>query len=149
VIAVGMICLNAVFLFEGMQVATDPSYVTAFGVAGSSALVMVLIDIQHYGTLAAQVFFGLWLAPLGYLAYRSGLFPKALGVVLVLATVSYLADSLTAFLLPELEEQIKPFLIVAPLVGEIWMVVYLLAKGVKSGHQTHPLPVAAMAPATP
>ena len=101
VIAVGMICLNAVFLFEGMQVATDPSYVTAFGVAGSSALVMVLLDIQHYGTLAAQVFFGLWLAPLGYLAYRSGLFPKALGVVLVVATVSYLADSLAAFLLPE------------------------------------------------
>ena len=57
VIAVGMICLNAVFLFEGMQVATDPSYATAFGVTGSSALVMVLLDIQHYGTLAAQVFF--------------------------------------------------------------------------------------------
>ncbi len=49
---------------------------------------MVLLDIQHYGKLAAQVFFGLWLAPLGYLAYRSGLFPKALGVVLVLATIS-------------------------------------------------------------
>ena len=48
---------------------------------------------------------GLWLAPLGYLAYRSGLFPKALGVVLVLATVSYLTDSLTAFLLPSLELQ--------------------------------------------
>jgi len=110
-----MICLNAVFLFEGMQVATDPSYVTAFGVAGSSALVMVLLDIQHYGTLAAQVFFGLWLAPLGYLAYRSGLFPKGLGVVLVLASVSYLADSLAAFLLPHLELQIKPFLIIAPL----------------------------------
>ena len=107
-----------------MQVATDPSYVTAFGVAGSSALVMILLDIQHYGTLAAQDFFGLWLAPLGYLAYRSGLFPKALGVVLVLATVSYLADSLAAFLLPDLELQIKPFLIIAPLVGEIWMVVY-------------------------
>ena len=146
VIAVGMICLNAVFLFEGMQVATDPSYATAFGVAGSSALVMVLLDIQHYGTLAAQVFFGLWLAPLGYLAYRSGLFPKALGVVLVLATVSYLADSLTAFLLPALELQIKPFLIVAPLVGEIWMVVYLLVKGVKSGHQTDPAPVTGLLP---
>ena len=88
-LAVGMICLNAVFLFEGMQVATDPSYLAAFGNAGSSALVMVLLDIQHYGTLAAQVFFGLWLAPLGYLAYRSGLFPKVLGVVLVVAAVSY------------------------------------------------------------
>lgn len=61
---------------------------------------MVLLDIQHYGTLAAQVFFDLWLAPLGYLAYRSGLFPKALVVVLVVATISYLADSLTAFSLP-------------------------------------------------
>jgi hypothetical protein len=138
--------VDGVFLFEGMQVATDPSYVAAFGVAGSSALVMILLDIQHYGTLAAQVFFGLWLAPLGYLAYRSGLFPKALGVVLVLATISYLADSLTAFLLPNLELQIKPLLIVAPLVGEIWMVVYLLAKGVKSGQQAVRAPVADLAP---
>lgn len=145
-LAVGIICLNAVFLFEGMQVATDPSYVTAFGVAGSSALVMVLLDIQHYGTLAAQVFFGLWLAPLGYLAYRSGLFPKALGVVLVLATISYLSDSLTAFLLPNVELQIKPFLIVAPLVGEIWMVMYLLVKGVKSVQQAVRAPVADLAP---
>jgi hypothetical protein len=145
-LAVGMICLNAVFLFEGMQVATDDSYLAAFGAAGSSGLVMVLLDIQHYGTLAAQVFFGLWLAPLGYLAYRSGLFPKALGVVLVLATISYLADSLTAFLLPNLELQVKPFLIVAPLVGEIWMVVYLLVKGVKSGQQAVRAPVADLAP---
>jgi hypothetical protein len=146
VIAVGMICLNAVFLFEGMQVATDPSYLTAFGVAGSSALVMVLLDIQHYGTLAAQVLFGLWLAPLGYLAYRSGLFPKALGVVLVVATASYLADSLTAFLLPGLEQQMKPLLIIAPLVGEIWMVLYLLVIGVKSWRQAVRAPVPDLAP---
>ncbi len=149
VLAVGMICLNAVFLFEGMRVATDPSYAAAFGVAGSSALVMVLLDIQHYGTLAAQVFFGLWLAPLGYLVYRSGLFPKALGVVLVMATVSYLADSFASFLLPNLEQQIKPFLIIAPLVGEIWMVLYLLVKGVKSGHQAVRAPLANLAAVRP
>ena len=104
---------------------------------------------QHHGTLIAQVFFGVWRLPLGYLAYRSGLFPKALGVVLVLATVSYLADSLAAFLLPHLELQIKPFLIIAPLVGEIWMVVYLLVKGVKSGRQAEPAPVAGLVPVKP
>ena len=145
-LAVGMICLNAVFLFEGMQVATDGSYVAALGVAGSSALVMVLLDMQHYGTLAAQVFFGLWLAPLGYLAYRSGMFPRALGVVLVAATVSYLTLSVTAFLLPGLEEQVKPLLIIAPLVGEIWMVVYLLTRGVKFPQQADHAPVPALAP---
>ncbi len=132
VIAVGMISLNAVFQFEGLQVATDGSYPTAFGAAGSSALVLLLLDVQHYGTLAAQVFFGLWLAPLGYLAYKSGLFPRALGVILVVATVSYLLDLLAAFSSRELAKQIHPFLIIAPAIAEVWMVVYLLVWGVRT-----------------
>ena len=130
-LAVGIKCLNAVFQFEGVQVATDSSYAAAFGAAGSNALVLLLLDIQHYGTLAAQVFFGLWLAPLGYLAYTSGLFPKALGVVLVAATVSYLLDVLAAFLVPDFATQIHPFLIIVPAIAEIWLLLYLLVKGVR------------------
>jgi hypothetical protein len=131
-ITAGMISLNAVFQFEGLQVATNGSYATAFGAAGSQALVLVLLDIQHYGTLAAQVFFGLWLAPLGYLAYRSGMFPKVLGVLLVAASVSYLADLLAAFLAPDLASKIHQFLIILPIIGEVGMLAYLLVVGVKS-----------------
>jgi len=131
-IAVGIITLNAVFQFEGLQVATDSSYVTAFGAAGSNALVLLLLDIQHYGTLSAQVFFGLWLAPLGYLAYKSGLFPKALGVVLIAATVCYLVDLLAAFLAPDFGKQIHPFIVIVPAIAEIWMVLYLLVVGVRT-----------------
>lgn len=131
-LAVGIITLNAVFQFEGLQVATTNSYAVAFGAAGSSAIVLILLEIQHYGTLAAQVFFGLWLAPLGYLAYKSGLFPRALGVALVVATVSYLLDLLMAFSFPELATQTHPFLIIAPAIAEIWMVVYLLVWGVRT-----------------
>ena len=130
-LAVGIICLNAVFQFEGLQVATDSSYAAAFGTAGSNLLVLLLLDIQHYGTLAAQVFFGLWLAPLGYLAYKSKLFPKALGVVLVAASVSYLLDVLAAFLVPDFATQMHVFLIIAPIIAEVWMLLYLLVKGVK------------------
>ena len=115
-----------------MRVATDSSYVTAFGTAGSNALVLLLLDIQHYGTLSAQVFFGLWLAPLGYLAYKSGLFPKALGVVLVMAAVCYLVDLLAAFLVPDFSQQIHPFIVIVPAIAEIWMVLYLLVVGVKT-----------------
>jgi hypothetical protein len=131
-LAAGIVTLNAVFLFEGLQVATNGSYVTAFGAAGANALVLLLLDMQHYGTLAAQVFFGLWLAPLGYLAYRSGLFPRALGVVLVAATVCYLVDLLAAFLLPDVARQIHPVVIIVPAIAEVWMVLYLLAIGVRS-----------------
>ena len=131
-LAVGMISLNAVFQFAGLRVATDSSYVAAFGAAGSNALVLLLLDIQHYGTLSAQVFFGLWLAPLGYLAYKSGLFPKALGVVLVTATICYLVDLFAAFLVPDFGKQIHTFIVIVPAIAEIWMVLYLLVVGVRT-----------------
>ncbi len=47
----------------------------AFGAAGSNALVLLLLDLQHYVFLIAQIFFGLWLIPLGSLVVRSGMFP--------------------------------------------------------------------------
>ncbi len=37
-LATGIICLNAVFQFEGLRVATDSSYAAAFGAAGANAL---------------------------------------------------------------------------------------------------------------
>ncbi|WP_247046929.1 DUF4386 domain-containing protein [Arthrobacter rhizosphaerae] len=132
IVAAGIISISAVFTFVAMQVATDSSYATAFGPLGSNALVLLLLDIQHYTVLAAQVFFGLWLAPLGYLAYRSRMFPKALGAMLVLATVSYLVDVVVAFLLSGLAEQIHGYLGIVPAIAEIWMVLYLLIVGVRS-----------------
>ena len=131
-LAVGITTLNAVFQFEGLRVATDSAYAAAFGTAGSNALVLLLLDIQHYGTLSVQVFFGLWLAPLGYLVYKSGLFPKALGVVLVMATVCYLVDLFAAFLVPDFAQQIHPFVGIVVGIAEIWMVLYLLVVGVRT-----------------
>jgi len=131
-ISVGIVTLNVVFEFEGLQVATDASYATAFGVAGSHALVLLLLSIEHYGILSAQVFFGLWLAPLGYLAYRSGLFPRILGVLLVAASACYLVDLLAAFLVPDLGAQIHAPVVIVPTIAELWMVAYLLVKGVRS-----------------
>ena len=145
VLATGITCLNAVFQFEGLRVATDSSYAAAFGIAGSNALVLLLLDIQHYGTFAAQVFFGLWLAPLGYLVYKSGMFPKALGVVLVAATVCYLVDVLAAFLVPDFGKQIHASVVIVVAIAEIWMVAYLLVRGVRSPREADHA-VAALAP---
>jgi hypothetical protein len=132
VMAASIASLNTLFLFEGLQVATDPSYVAAWGAAGVNAMVMMLLDMQHYGLLIAQIFFGLWLAPLGYLAYKSGLFPKALAGVLVLGTVCYLIDLLAAFLAPEFGHMIHGYVVIPCAIAEIWMVLYLLIFGVRT-----------------
>jgi hypothetical protein len=131
-IATTITCLIAVFEFEGLRVATDSSYAAAFGGAGSNALVMLLLDTQHYGLLIAQIFFGLWLAPLGYLAYKSEMFPKTLGVVLIVGAACYVVDLLAAFLVPDIGQKIHSFIVIPCAIAEISMVLYLLVKGVKT-----------------
>lgn len=131
-LAGGIASLNAVFELEGLRVATGAVNVGALGSAGSNALVLLLLDTQHYGILVAQIFFGLWLAPLGYLAFKSGLFPKWLGVLLVVGSIGYLVDLLAAFLVPDLGQKIHAFVVIPPTLAEVSMLVYLLVVGVKS-----------------
>ena len=132
VVAVAIICLNMVHQLGALLVATDPSYAGAFGTEGSDALVLLLLDLQHYGYLIAQIFFGMWLFPLGLLAYRSGMFPRPLGRLLMLASVGYLVDVLLQMLRPELADAINPFLVGLFSLSEGSMLLYLLIKGVKT-----------------
>ena len=128
-LAVGITCLNTVFEFEALRVATGA---VNFG-AGSNAIVLLLLDAQHYGILIAQIFFGLWLVPLGYLAYRSsGMFPKWLGVLLIVGGVCYLVDLLAAFLVPDVGNAIHSYIVIPSALAEISMVIYLLVIGVKT-----------------
>ncbi len=133
VLQVGITCLNLVHQFAALLVATESSYTSAFNADGLNALVLLLMDMQHSGFLVAQIFFGLWLFPLGWLAYRSGMFPRPLGVILMVATGAYLIDVALQFLAPGFAEAISP-IVVVPLVtiAEVSMVGYLLIKGVRT-----------------
>jgi len=149
VLQVGITCLNVVHQFAALLVATQPTYTSAFGAGQQNALVLLLMDMQHNGFLVAQIFFGLWLFPLGWLAYRSGMFPRPLGVILMVATVAYLVDVLLQFLAHDLAATVSPIVLV-PLVtlAEVSMVAYLLIKGVRTP-PVNPKPPIGIAPATP
>ncbi|HXB12006.1 MAG TPA: DUF4386 domain-containing protein [Bacteroidia bacterium] len=134
-LATGIICLNAVFQFEALRVTTDNTYATALGIAGSNALVLLFLDMQHYGTLIAQIFFGLWLIPLGYLADKSNMFPKWLGALLIGGGVCYLIDLMAIFLVPDIGQKIHSVVIIPSAVAEISMVLYLLILGIKTVKQ--------------
>ena len=55
--------LNMVHQLGALLVATNHSYVTAFGADGSHALVLLLMDLQHYGYLIAQLDLAVALRP--------------------------------------------------------------------------------------
>jgi hypothetical protein len=133
-VAVGaaIVILSGVFPVGAMLVATRPSYVAAFGAAGSNALALLLLDLHHYGILNASIFFGLWLIPLGLLVYKSGMFPKALGVLLVVGGMCYPVGVLAVYVTPAFGEAVKTLLINVPTVAEVWLLGYLLTIGVRS-----------------
>ncbi|MBB5781505.1 DUF4386 domain-containing protein [Nonomuraea jabiensis] len=81
-VAAAMMSLNLAHQFQALH-ASDAAYTNAFGAAGSDALVLLMLDLHHHGYLMTQVFFGLWLLPMGYLVYRSGMIPRAIGVLLM------------------------------------------------------------------
>ncbi|WP_028281377.1 DUF4386 domain-containing protein [Arthrobacter sp. H5] len=131
-ISVAIQALNLAPSFTTLGIATDPDYTAAFGADGADSLVMVLLDLQQNGFLIAQVFFGLWLLPLGYLVLRSTMFPMALGVLLIIACFSYLIHLPFMFLWPEVGTLLTPIIAVPAIAAEVWMVFYLLIKGVKA-----------------
>lgn len=134
-VSAAIACLNMVNQFGALLVATNSSYATAFGADGSHALVLLLMDLQHYGYLIAQLTW-LWLFALGLLGYRSGMFPRWLSFLLMLGTVSYVVDALTRFLAPSFADTSAAVFIVPETVCEVSLLAYLLIKGVRAPQPT-------------
>jgi hypothetical protein len=142
-VSVAIMCLNLLNQYAALTVATGEEYGRAFGPAGSDALTGLFADMQHAGFLIAQLFFGLWLLPLGYLVVRSGYVPKLLGVLLAAGGVGYLVDVFAQFLAPGVAERISPVVLAPSLVGEVAFVAWLLVKGVRVPEPAARIPAAA------
>ncbi len=133
-VAVGatIVCVNQVFPLAALLVATEHGYAAAFGAAGSNAMALLLLDRCHYGSLVAEIFMGLWLVPLGLLAYTSGLFPRALGVALVVGGAGWIAGALAGLVDLVSGEAFNKSAMMLPTIAEVWLLGYLLVKGVRS-----------------
>jgi len=76
---------------------------------------------------ASYALFGVHLALIGYLVYRSGFAPRIIGVLLVLAGLGYLVDEIGSVLMSGYSLEISRF----SFVGEAVLIFWLLIKGVR------------------
>jgi hypothetical protein len=106
------------------------SHMQAFSTAQLEGLAYLSINVYKAGWVTAQLFFGTWLFPLGYLVYKSGYLPRFLGVLLVLDGVAVLVWFLQALLLPDYNAIHYPGLALS-FVAELGLGLWLLVKGVK------------------
>ncbi len=120
----GMALLNLAIV---LQLLSGADYLTVFETDQLQAQVMLSLNAFRDGWAIGLVFFGLHLALLGYLVFRSDYIPGILGVLLIVAGLSYLIDYFGKFLFPDFDAAISQ---VAGW-GELLFMLWLLLKGAK------------------
>ncbi len=125
----------ALVLFRGSE------FLTVFDKPQRDALGMLFLRLYSHGQFIAEIFWGLWLFPLGLLIYRSGFIPRFIGVWLMINCFGWLLLSFTALFFQKNYNALFGYL-QPVLFGEMALMLWLLIKGARS------VPTTMAAPAT-
>lgn len=123
---------SAAFLATALQVALDP-----IGDASGLPHLMCLISDNFWGV--GNLFFGLWLIPMGAVVLGSRWAPRSLGWLLVAGGVGYVLSGLLAFLAPD-PGSLVDVLAIPATIAELWMIGWLLYTGWRRPTGTRPTP---------
>lgn len=129
-VSVAIMSLNVVNLYAALEIATSESVTRAFGTTQSDQLALLFTDLKEGGFFVAQMTFGLWLLPLGYLVVKSRYFPTVLGVLLMIACFSYLTEMFVHLL--DVAGNVTLFTGAFHATAELAFLAWLLVKGVRS-----------------
>ena len=129
--AVAMLTMNAVSVaLQSLNLVNHAGAVLA-AQRGADELAVLFLDLHGVGYhLVAQVFFGGWLIPLGYLVVRSGMVPRPFGYALMIGGIGYLLGLVVELVAPGADSVI---LVLGMLGGisEVAFLGWLLVKGVR------------------
>ncbi len=126
--------VNLLNMFFVLQLISGAKYFAVFDPAQLNAFVMMFLESHSTGYTLALVFFGFNLIILGVLMYKSGYFPKTLGVMIIIAASAYLLDAFAKILLinyNSYQEIITMAVLVPAFIGELALCLWLLFKGVE------------------
>lgn len=121
--------VNLLNYFFVLLLLSGAEYLAAFSTEQLYAFVSLFLDAHSYGFTIGIGFLTLHVFVLGYLIYKSGYFPKILGVLFLLAGIGYFVDSFSLMLLTNYETT-PAFLALPIAVAEIAFPLWLLIKGV-------------------
>lgn len=127
-IPVPMACINMNNQVGILALLGGDNYLKTFDIDQIGAHVMFLLNSHTGGVLIAQIFWGLWLFPLGHLVFRSRFLPRALGGLLALGGMVYVFGSLLYLQFPKIASAFQAMYGV-PAVAEIVFSLWLIVRG--------------------
>jgi len=132
VISVAMFCQNSLYQFSVLELLINPDYSEAFKPEQLQSLSMFFQNIHIKGYYVNQIFFGLYLLPLGYMIVKSGIVPKIIGVFLILGFIGDMIDFVVYFLFPNTESILLDNITIPADIGEISLCLWFLIMGIRS-----------------
>src|SRR6266705_2749508 len=130
VVSIPIAFLNELNAIAALVLVRGADFLSIFEKPQRDALAMLFLNLHHHGFVVAEIFWGLWLFPLGLLVYRSRFLPRFLGVWLALAGFAWVILSLTGILLPQYQGKVDTYSQPA-VFGELAFMFWLLIKGAK------------------
>jgi hypothetical protein len=131
VIAVAATFANSSNELAVLLILGKPDFLSTFDPSQLESLAYLFVRLQSHGIQIIQVFWGLWLIPMGVLVYRSGFIPKIIGVSLWLAAFAYLMSNFTFLLLPQYKAALSPVITVLEMF-ELPIIFWLVIVGAKT-----------------
>lgn len=121
--------LNMINLVLVLLLLSGVGYLSAFAPNQLNSLAMLFLNAYQYGFTMGIIFLVLHASILGYLIFKSGYFPKILGVLFLIASLGYLIDGFSHILIPDFKTG-APYIAIPIALSEIAFPLWLLIKGV-------------------
>jgi hypothetical protein len=106
------------------------SFPAEFGMAQRQALALGFVQLYDYGFKIAMIFFGMNCVFLGRVIFKSWFLPRALGVLMAIAGLCYLAWSFSGLLAPPVAARLFGYLMPVCFIAELALTLWLLVAGV-------------------
>jgi len=125
-----ILVFNHLNLFSSLMLLSGADYLKVFQPNQLQAQALLFINLFKNGSTIAQIPYGVWLFPLGYLVFKSRFLPKILGILLIADFFGQLIFVIQRFLLPSYVVISYPCSGIG-FIAEVSLTLWLLIKGVK------------------
>jgi hypothetical protein len=129
-VAIGIEAATTLYLLEALFPLGNAGHLKAFAPEQLYSMASLSLKSHGYGFGVSLIFFGCFCLVIGCLIFRSGYLPKALGVLMQIAGLSYLTNSFALVLAPSFANRLFPGILLPAFVGEASLCLWLLVKGV-------------------
>ncbi len=126
-VSTAVFAVAELFYFGSSLIVGGAGYLKSFSPDQLNSLGLLSLKMYGLGGGIFMVFYGLATLLRGYLIYRSGYLPKALGALLALAGLGFIASNLVLVLAPAYASDV---LLLPMFLAGVSMTVWLLVKGV-------------------